>query len=314
MHSRRCVGLHHQTRGHPAIVIVNARMVALIPNYDMEDQAMTLKIRTDIESLEMDLLLQAIFQRFGRDFRHYNREHLMGNLRSFLAAHSLPNLSALQEKILHDASYIEPLLKTLGNNQYELFDNPARWKQLRESLVPWLRSCPSPNVWLVDPQTAEQIFWLPILLQEENLYRKTRIYVTSSHAQDLAEAKRGRFSKELFAQYENNYQGAGGVNSLGDYCTAIENEFVFHPELHSNITWAEYHLGQDASLNEFETIICCVDLSNVSMQLRQKVHNVFCESQPMFGLLIIIDENFSASVAIPHYRALYNMRGVYQRR
>lgn len=271
-----------------------------------------MNIRGDIEFLEVDLLLQAIFQRFGRDFRHYNRESLISRLRRFSAAHSLPNLSALQEKILHDESYIEPLLKTLENNQQELFDNPERWLKIRERLIPWLRSCPAPNIWIVEPQTAEQIFWLPILLQEENLHFKTRIYVTSSNGQSLATAKRGGFAAELFERYEKNYQRAGGATSLNNHCLAVENEFVFNPALHTNITWAEYHLGRDASLNEFEAIICCADLSSFSLQLRHKAHNVFYESQPVFGLLII-DENFSSPIAPPHYRALYNIGAVYQR-
>lgn len=272
-----------------------------------------MNLAADTEILEVSLLLEAIFQRFGRDFRHYNRENVREKLRCFMAAHSVSTLSALQEKVLHDTRYIEPLLRALENPPPALFEHPERLLKLRETLVPWLRSCPAPRVWIVDAIAAEQIFWLSILLQEENLLHKTQIYVTASDAERLAEARWGRFAANLFALYAENYRRAGGKSSLVDYCVRVEDRFIFNAELHTNITWAEYHLGRDASLNEFEAIICCADLSAFTLQRRHHANQVFRESQPMFGVLALANENFVAISDIPHYRALNRAYGIYQR-
>lgn len=272
-----------------------------------------MNIAADLETLETGLLLEAIFRRFGKDFRHHNTLAVRAKLRRFMADYSIPNLSALQERILHDPRYVDPLLRTLENPLPKLFGHPERLLAMRAVLVPWLRSCPAPKVWIAEAVTAEQVFWLPILLQEEGLLARTQVYITAADSRRLAEAKRGRFSAELFAHYDENYRSAGGLGSLADFCVRIDDHFIFNAELHQHLTWAEYHLGRDASLNEFEAIFCCADLSGFSLDLCRNTHDVFYESQPTFGLLTILNENFVATPAIPHYRALYNAFGVYQR-
>ena len=56
-----------------------------------------------IEELETELLLEAIFQRFGYDFRAYDRPALRRKFADALRAHGAATLSGLQEKVLHDA-------------------------------------------------------------------------------------------------------------------------------------------------------------------------------------------------------------------
>jgi chemotaxis protein methyltransferase CheR len=55
-----------------------------------------------VEELEIELLLEALFQRFGYDFRAYDRTAL----RASCAGHARAELApcpALQERVLHDA-------------------------------------------------------------------------------------------------------------------------------------------------------------------------------------------------------------------
>ena len=50
----------------------------------------------DIEDLEVKLLLDAIYERYGYDFRLYSRAHLKRQLLEFAKAESIPTLSAVQ--------------------------------------------------------------------------------------------------------------------------------------------------------------------------------------------------------------------------
>ena len=271
-------------------------------------------LSSGIEALEVSLLLEAIFQRFGNDFRHHNKNYVRHKLRGFMEAHSIFTLSALQEKVLHDSTFIDPLLSALDRRTSELFENPERVLKIRKTLAPWLRSYPAPKIWIAECVSAEEVFGWVIFLIEENLYHKTQLYITGPNINLLNEAKRGKFSAGLFTRYEENYYKAGGNKALADYCTQIENDFVFNPELGANITWTEYNLGTDASLNEFEAIICCGGLAGFTSYLRQRAIRIFSESQPAFGILTMAGGNsVEITPFISYYRVISEKYGLYQR-
>lgn len=267
-----------------------------------------------VESLEVGLLLEAIFRCFGNDFRHHNKNFIRHKLRGFMETHSIPTLSALQEKVLHDSNFVEPLLCALDERSVQLFDHPEQLLKIRKTLIPWLRSCPAPKIWVAECVSAEDVFGLVIVLMEEGLHHKTQLYVTGPNANLLSEARLGIFPANLFAQYEENYYQSGGVNSLADYCTRIEDTYVFNPELRNNIAWVQYNLGTDASLNEFEAIVCCGGLAGFTLHLRHRAIRIFYESQPAFGVLAILgDDSLEITPFISRYKVISEKYGLYQR-
>jgi chemotaxis protein methyltransferase CheR len=273
-----------------------------------------MSITRSVEDLEITLLLEAIFQRFGSDFRHYQKSSIRQKLGDFMESHSIATISALQDRVLHGAIEVEPLLCALDARSACLFDYPEQMLKMRSICVPWLRSCPAPKIWVAECTAAEDIFGLAILLMEEDLYHKTQIYVTGPNASLLAEAREGKFSAKLFSKYEKNYFLAGGSGALADYCEKIDNLWIFNPELQDNITWAQYNLGTDASFNEFEVIVCCGGLANFTSRLRHRALHIFYSSQPTFGLLTIAGENtFESTSFVPHYKILSSKYGLYQR-
>lgn len=273
-----------------------------------------MSIDNDVEELEITLLLEAIFQRFGNDFRSHQKHSVLRKLHGFMAAHSIASVSVLQDKVLHDATFIDPLLCTLDARPVGLFDYPEQMMKMRRVFVPWLRSCPAPKIWIAECTAAEDIYGLVILLMEENLYHKTRIYVTGPNANLLAEAHQSKFSTMLLKKYEKNYLLAGGTRALLNYCEKIDDSFVFNPELQGNITWAQYNLGTDASFNEFEIIVCCSGLVDFTWRSRHRALQIFYESQPNFGMLAITGETpLEITSLISRYKALSTQYGLYQR-
>ena len=268
----------------------------------------------EIEELEISLLLEAIYQRFGNDFRNHQTHTLREKLHCFMSAHSIVSISMLQGKILHDANFIELLLCALNTRPVALFNHPEQMLKLRRAIVPWLRSCPAPKIWIADCIAAEDVYGLAIVLMEENLYYKTRIYVTGANASLLANAQQSRFPAKLLKQYEQNYLLAGGANALLNYCEKIAGSFLFIPALQQNITWAEYNLETDASFNEFEVIVCCSGLSDLNWRSRHRALQIFYESQPNFGMLNIAGENpLEITSLVSRYKAISKKYGLYQR-
>ena len=78
-----------------------------------------------LEDLEITLLLEAIYQRYGDDFRGYQKDAVRKKLHGFMLAHDLATVSCVQDRVLHDSTYIDALLcmAERPENRYVLFKN-----------------------------------------------------------------------------------------------------------------------------------------------------------------------------------------------
>lgn len=267
-----------------------------------------------LEELEIDLLLEGVYQRFGHDFRGYRREPLRRRLRAFMEAEDIGNVSALQARILHDQPAGELLLRALTRKQTALFGDPEHFRALRQVLGPWLRSRPMPKVWVAECVCAEDVFALAILLREEDLYKRTRIFATSANESLLEDAARGVFPIEMAGQYAQNYRAGGGTRELSDHYAVVDGQCAFLPELRANITWAQHQLASDASFNEFELIMCRNALGAFGPGLTRRSLQLFHDSLARFGILSVDGiENPDTIPFIAGYTSLLRKEGLYRR-
>lgn len=215
---------------------------------------------------------------------------------------------------MHDESASDALLRALGGRPSGLFDEPEHFLALRETLGPWMRSCPSPKVWIAECASAEEVCALAILLIEEQVYSKTRIFATVANEAVLKEASRGSFPIDRLSEYEENYRRSGGSRALADYCIEDNGRMFFAPDVLCNITWAQYNLATDASFNEFELIVCRNTLADFGPALRRRALQLFHESLSLFGMLSVDEQSglddppFSA-----HFKAVCAQSGLYRR-
>jgi chemotaxis protein methyltransferase CheR len=275
---------------------------------------MLMESSQDVEDLEIDLLLEGIYQRFGYDFRGYRRAPLKERLLTVMRADGLRSVSALQERVLHDRAAGDNLLRNLSARPAALFDDPGHIQALRQALGPWLRSCPSPRVWIADCASAEEVCTVAILLAEEQLYERTQIFATVANEALLEQARRGSLAVERMAEYEANYRGSGGKASLADYFEQGNGEAVLRPDLRSRITWAQYNLATDASFNEFELIVCRRALGDFGSPLRRRALQLFYDSLSVFGVLSVDEaDDLTASPFDMRYKPICGEHGLYRR-
>lgn len=267
-----------------------------------------------LEDLEISLLLEAIYQRFGDDFRDYQKDSIRRKLHAFMLTHNLATISKLQDCVLHDPAYIDPLLCALDAHPSSLFDHPKHLRELRKVLIPWLRSSPAPKIWIAECAAAEDVYSMAIMLMEEGVYHKTQIFATGANSRLLDDAREAKFPLEKLPQYEENYVRAGGAESLSDYYSCVKGQGVFRSELKRNITWAQYNLGTDASFNEFELIMCRGSLNDFASRLRRRALQVFYDSLPAFGMLSLADANYAdLTPFISRFVALSSQQGLYRK-
>ena len=134
--------------------------------------------KVDLEAIEVLLLTQGIYKHYGFDFRDYSLPSLRRRLWKRVFAEGLSTISALQDKVLHDSSCMERLLLDLSINTTAMFRDPTFYQAFRQKIVPLLRTYPFVRIWHAGCSTGEEVYSMAMLLQEEGLYERSRIYAT----------------------------------------------------------------------------------------------------------------------------------------
>jgi chemotaxis protein methyltransferase CheR len=243
--------------------------------------------REDVEAIELELLLEAIYRRYGFDFREYAPASLKRRLWRRAHAEGLQSLSALQDKVLHDPASMERLLLDLSINVTAMFRDPTFYAAFREKVVPLLHTYPFTRIWNAGCSTGEETYSLAILLHEEGLLERTRIYATDINEAVLEHARAGVFPLDKMREYTQNYIRAGGTRSFSEYYVARYDRAQFSRSLVDNVVFAQHNLVSDRSFNEFNVIVCRNVMIYFDRSLQDKVHDLFYESLAMLGVLAL---------------------------
>jgi chemotaxis protein methyltransferase CheR len=241
----------------------------------------------DLEQLEIELLLEAIYRRYGVDFRQYAQASLRRRLYRRMHAEGLRTLSQLQDRLLHEAPCMERLLLDLSINVTSMFRDPSFYAAFRQKVVPVLRTYPFTRIWCAGCSTGEEVYSLAIVLHEEGLYEKTRLYATDINEHVLQSARKGVFPLDRMQQYTQNYIRGGGQGDFSSYYVAAYDNARFARSLTENVVFAPHNLAMDRSFNEFNAIVCRNVMIYFDKGLQDHVHGLFYESLATFGVLAL---------------------------
>src|SRR5688572_1776258 len=241
----------------------------------------------DLERTEIELLLEGIYRQYGFDFRNYAYSSLRRRLWKQIQEEGLETVSALQERVLHDVSTMERLLLNLSVNVTSMFRDPTFYRVFREEVVPLLKTYPFIRIWHAGCSTGEEVYSMAILLTEEGVYDRTRIYATDINDSVLGAARAGIFPLEKMQEYTQNYLKAGGLRSFSEYYTAMYDGARFAPALRERVVFAQHNLASDRSFAEFNVIVCRNVMIYFDRPLQNRVHELFYESLPMYGVLVL---------------------------
>lgn len=233
---------------------------------------------TELQEIEIQLLLEGLYQMYGYDFRGYVRGSIGRRIINRMRAERLPTITALLEKVLHEEGYLERLLNDLSIRMTEMYRDPSFFAAFRNEVVPKLRDLPEIRIWHAGCATGEEVYSMAILMMEENLWEKTKIYATDMNEKALTAAQKGAFPLKKMQQYTKNYLKAGGNKAFSEYYTADHQFAYFSPSLNENLTFAQHNLVTDSSFNEFHVILCRNVMIYFDSALQQKVHRLFYES------------------------------------
>jgi chemotaxis protein methyltransferase CheR len=280
----------------------------------VEQQAEQVAARDELERVEIDLLLEGIYRRYGFDFREYAPASLKRRLWRRVHAERLHSISGLQEKVLHDGACMERLLLDLSINVTAMFRDPTFHVAFRERVAPLLRTYPFTRIWVAGCSTGEEVYSLAVLLVEEELYERSRIYATDINEAVLERALAGVFPLDKMRTYTENYIKAGGKRAFSEYYVAAYEGAQFSRSLVENVVFAQHNLVSDRSFNEFNVILCRNVMIYFDRSLQSRVHSLFYESLAPFGVLALgHKESLATSPHAAAYEELDHDERLYRR-
>ena len=239
----------------------------------------------ELFDLEIDLFLEAIYRLYRHDFRRYARPTLRRRLAQALGALGEASLSQLQHRVLREPALLAQVLRFLTVQVSELFRDPGFYLALRTQVVPLLRTYPFIRIWHTGCSTGEEVYSMAILLIEEDLHSRCRIYATDINEAVLRKARDGIFPLNKMQEYTQSYLRSGGKRAFSEYYTAAYGSAIFAAALRENIVFSQHNLVMDRSFNEFHVILCRNVLIYFNERLQARVHDLLYDSLVKFGVL-----------------------------
>ena len=267
------------------------------------------------EDIEIQLLLEAIYLKYGYDFRDYSRISVKRRILHRLATSGMKSLSEMQYHILYDVSFFKQLLLDLSISVTEMFRDPSFYQMLRKEVIPILKTYPFIKIWHAGCSSGEEVYSMAILLKEEGIYKRAQIYATDFNDVVLQKAKKGIYSVEQVKEYTTNYQQAGGKTSFVDYYTAKHDSIIMDRSLKEHIVFANHNLETDGVFGEMHLILCRNVLIYFNKVLQNRVIKLLHDSLCRHGILCLgSKENIRFSAYSDHFTNIAAKEKIYRKK
>jgi chemotaxis protein methyltransferase CheR len=269
---------------------------------------------SETEALELHQVLDAIHQKFGYDFRAYAMASIKRRMVQARDDLGCGSFAELRERVLHDETLMQPLLRHLTVQVSEMFRDPSFFLGLRQKVVPHLRTYPSLKVWVAGCSEGEELYSLAILFREEGLEARTIFYATDINPEALARAEAGVFPLDRISLYTINHRNAGGKSSLSDYYTAAYRGALFDKSLRKRTVFSDHSLVSDSVFAEVHLVCCRNVLIYFNRDLQDRAVGLFKDSLVRKGFLGLgAKESLHFSAHGPDFSEFAKSERIYQK-
>ena len=269
---------------------------------------------SETETIEVELVLEAIRAKYGYDLRGYGAESMTRRVRAALAKSGLAHLGELQHRLLADPAFFADLLEDLTVHVSEMFRDPGFYRAFRERVVPTLRTYPELKIWHAGCASGEEVYATAIVLAEENLYERAQIYGTDLSAGALERAREGVYSGSQARAFAKSYAESGGKQRFDDYTVAAYDRIAIHERLRRNVVFFQHNLVSDYALGEMHVVFCRNVLIYFGPSLRERVLGMLRMGLRRGGFLCLGSSESLPPAVAPAFSAFSPSERIFQLR
>ena len=269
----------------------------------------------DILQIEVDLLLEALFRRYGYDFRNYSRPSVERRLAQFISDKNYQSYTDMIARLLRDYAAFSELLPYFSVSVTALFRDPFFYIALRDKVLPMLKTWPHFKVWHAGCATGEEPYSMAIILAEQNLLDRAMLYATDISVSALEVARAGVYSLEVVKQGSANFRQYSELSSLSEYYHVKYGAAKVINSVKKNIAFSRHNLVTDKSFGEMQLIICRNVLIYFNETLKNQVLELFLESLEYGGYLCLGDkESLMFSSVEQHFIVIDEKARIYKKK
>lgn len=270
--------------------------------------------KTEIENLETQLLLDAIYKRYGYDFSHYAASSFKRRIDHFLNETNHDRITEAIPRLLYDEAFFEELIQTLSITVTEMFRDPFVYRTIRKKILPSLENLPFLKIWHAGCATGEEVYSMAILLKEAGIHDNFHIYATDFNDAALERAREGIYPLKHARTSTANYQKSGGTHTFSDYYQSKYDSVIIRRNLKKNITFANHNLVTDSVFGEMNFIICRNVMIYFDRILQERVFNLFYDSLSTGGILCLgSKESLQFSTVYENFEEVARVERIYKK-
>jgi chemotaxis protein methyltransferase CheR len=236
---------------------------------------------------EVDDIVKVIYETYGYDFGDYALASLHRRLQRCMEMAKLKTVYELKYNLTNDPAFFNWFLESVTVNVTEMFRDPDFYRELRDKVLTKLAAYPIIKIWHAGCSTGEEVYSMAIMLKEEGLLDRAKIYATDINPANIEKARQGIIPLSYMKDYTKNYIRAGGYGDFSDYYTARYGNALINKELKKNILFSQHNLVTDQVFNEFQLICCRNVLIYFNKTLQNRATKLFYESLSPLGYLAI---------------------------
>jgi len=272
-------------------------------------------IGSELQDTEIESLLERVAEVYGYDFRDYSEASVRRRMVLWLSDSGFASFAEARAQVLRDPAVFEVFLRGLTVNVSEMFRDPLVFSTLREQVVQHLKTYPFVKIWHAGCASGEEAYSMAILLEEEGLKGRFRIYATDINQGVLQKAQQGIFSLDEMKLFTRNYQRSGGKNSFSDYYTARYDHAMLMPSLKEHIVFASHNLAFDGDFGEMQMVFCRNVLIYFKQPLKNRALNLFSSILADGGFLCLgTKETLEGRAIEPYFAEISPRTRIYRKR
>lgn len=246
---------------------------------------MAVKYNYEFEDLELNYLLRILKEKYELDYTDYRRAYLFRRVYRRMELDGFQSITELSNKVLHDGQFAFQMKKDISINVTDMFREPQFFNELRENVLPIIKTYPNIRIWHAGCSTGEEVLSLAILLQEEGIYNRCKILATDINEEALGFAKNAVYPVARIKQWTENYYQANGAKSFTDYYNVRYKQANFNADLLENVEYKIHDLTTNDYPGDFHLILCRNVLIYFNQTLQEHVISKFGESLHAEGFL-----------------------------
>lgn len=232
-------------------------------------------------------ILELIYQRYGYNFKDYSTASIKRRVLRCMELSNIKTVYDLKFQLVNDKEYFNWFLEAITVNVTEMFRDPEFYREMRSQVFPKLASYPIIKIWLAGCATGEEVYSMAILLKEEGLFGRAKIYATDINPLNIEKARKGMVALSNMKNYTQNYINAGGKGDFSDYYTARYGNAILRKELRDHVLFSQHNLVTDHVFSEFQLVCCRNVLIYFNRNLQNRVMHLFYDSLSPMGYLAI---------------------------